>query len=338
MRRPLHPRHPIGPVVLLLLERPVGMVAAPHADLPAVDVLALVDELAGGEPPPPRTHLHVAHERALLQRTAAFAPPAPVAVERAVEPRADGLQLPVAVPDPPDALLHAVLVLALRRDPAVREVLLPRSVLAALLVEGVRRRRLARSLRLPRCSARGIRHRQSRLRFTSLESTIALRVWSTLGAMRTRSRASSRRGDVAGAHVHDRVGAARHGAGVDDLGHTLQDALQLVGGDGSAAEQLDVRLGRHAVDGGVDLDGERADDPVGDEAVDATLHSRRRQAHRRPDVAIARARVLAEQVEDGAIEVVHSRSVRRFVAFSQHCTRISCARPDGLDRLPRLER
>ena len=70
---------------------------------------------------------------------------------------------------------------------------------------------------------RGIRHRQSRLRFTSRESTIALRVWSTLGAMRTRSSASSRRGDVAGAHVHDRVGAARDRAGVDDLGHALQD-------------------------------------------------------------------------------------------------------------------
>ncbi len=46
---------------------------------------------------------------------------------------------------------------------------------------------------------------------------------------------------VACADLHDRVGGAGHGAGVDDLGHLLQDALQLLGGDGAAAEQLDVR-------------------------------------------------------------------------------------------------
>ena len=151
---------------------------------------------------------------------------------------------------------------------------------AARTAGRMRRDRSTASCALPRARARGIRHRQSRLRFTSRESTIALRVWSTLGAMRTRSSASSRRGDVAGAHVHDRIGAARDRAGVDDLGHALEDALQLVGRDRAAAEQLDVGLGAHAVDGGVDLDGERADDAVGHEAVDTALHGRRREARR----------------------------------------------------------
>ena len=77
--------------------------------------------------------------------------------------------------------------------------------------------------------------------------------------------------DAAGAHVDDRVGAARDGAGVDHLGHPLQDALELVGCHGAAAEVLDVGLGRHAVDGRIDLDGERTDDAVGDEAVDPPL-------------------------------------------------------------------
>ena len=122
------------------------------------------------------------------------------------------------------------------------------------------------------------------------------------------------RRDVARADVHHRVGRPGDGRGVDDLGHTREDALQLVGGDGAPAEQFDVRLGGHPIDGGVDLDRERADDAVGDQPVDPALHRGGRQPHPVADIAVAGAGVLAEQIEDAEIEIVHPRSLWWFVA------------------------
>ena len=129
--------------------------------------------------------------------------------------------------------------------------------------------------------------------------------------------------DVAGADVDDRVGAARHGSRIHHFRHRREDAQQLVGRDRAAAEQLDVGFGAHPVDRRVDLDREAADHPVGDEPVDASLDGRGREPHDRSDVAVAGARVLAEQVEDAAIEVVHGQILWSIVArrppFAANC-------------------
>ncbi len=94
-----------------------------------------------------------------------------------------------------------------------------------------------------------------------------------------------------------------------------QDPLELLRGDGAAAEQLDVGLGAEPVDGGVDLDREGPDDAVGDEAVDATFYCGGGEADPLPDVAVARTRVLAEHVEDAVVEIVHTGTLRRFIAW-----------------------
>ena len=117
------------------------------------------------------------------------------------------------------------------------------------------------------------------------------------------------RGDVARANVHDRVGIARDGSGVDDFGHRREDALELVGRNSAAAKEFDVGLNGHAVDGGVDLHGERANDPVTDESVDATLDRGSREAHDVADVAVPGPGVLPQLVDDAVVDGVHTASV-----------------------------
>ena len=85
-----------------------------------------------------------------------------------------------------------------------------------------------------------------------------------------------------------------------------EDAPQLFGRHGAAAEQFDVRLGGESVDLRVDLDGERADDLVGDEPVDAALHGRGGEADLVADLAVSGPCVLAQEVDDPVVEVVHA--------------------------------
>ena len=154
---------------------------------------------------------------------------------------------------------------------------------------------------------------------------MALRVWSTLGATRTRSSASSRLGMSRERMCTIASASPVTVDGVDHLRHLRQDALQLVWGDGAAAEQFDVGLGGHAVDGRVDLDGEGADDAVGDEAVDAALHRGGREPHPVADVAVAGPRVLTEEVEDAVVDIVHRGSIRGIVAFEHAVTQLKCS-------------
>jgi hypothetical protein len=73
------------------------------------------------------------------------------------------------------------------------------------------------------------------------------------------------------------------------------------------------------------LDGEAADHAVGHKPVDSALHGRGRQPDDRTDVAVPRAGVLPEEVEDAAIEVVHPTSVRGEIARTTVATRVPCA-------------
>ena len=62
----------------------------------------------------------------------------------------------------------------------------------------------------------------------------------------------------------------------------------------------------HAVDGGVDLHGERANHTIGNESVDATLDGRRREPDDIADVAVAGAGVLPKLVDDAVVDGVHT--------------------------------
>jgi len=86
--------------------------------------------------------------------------------------------------------------------------------------------------------------------------------------------------NVPGPNVHHRVGAAGDRAGIHDLRDPGQDAQQLLRRDGSATEQLDVRLRAHAVDGRVHLD------------------------RKAPDHAVCDLDVLAERAEHGELRAI----------------------------------
>ncbi len=139
-------------------------------------------------------------------------------------------------------------------------------------------------------------------------------------------------GDVARTHVNYRVGASADRTGIDDLGDRREDAAQFLRRHGSAAKEFDIGLGGQAVHIRVHLHGESADDLVGDELVHAPLNGGRRESDHFADVSVSGAGILAKQVDNSVIEVVHVDTLRRIVARSGVTTQDRCAiRTEVLD-------
>src|SRR5690606_28964797 len=129
-------------------------------------------------------------------------------------------------------------------------------------------------------------------------------------------------GNVARAHVHHGACAAADGAGIHHFWHGGEDALQLFGGDGAPAEQLDVRLGGQPINHGVDLDGEPTDHLVGNERVDATFNCGCGEPDDLTDLPVTCAGVLPQQLDDSVIEIVHDPTLWRFVVYTPENTLI----------------
>lgn len=121
-------------------------------------------------------------------------------------------------------------------------------------------------------------------------------------------------GNVACPNVHHCICTAGNRASLDDLWHVGEDAEKFIRRDGAATEQFNICLCTHAIDGRIHLDREATDDAIEYQPVDPAFHGRCRQSDDRADIAVTSARILAEQVEDAAVEVVHSASLGAIVA------------------------
>ena len=117
---------------------------------------------------------------------------------------------------------------------------------------------------------------------------------------------------VGGHHVQQRVGLARHRAGIDHLGVPRHRGRDQGRRRLALAVELDVRLRRPAEGGGVDNGGEAGDDAGRAQLVDPPLHRRRAQTDHSADVGEARPRVVAQRGHDALVDVVERhRYIRR---------------------------
>lgn len=114
-------------------------------------------------------------------------------------------------------------------------------------------------------------------------------------------------GDVAGQHVHYRIGGSRDRVRLDDLRDLTQVMPEFGRGGVAPAVDLHERLGLPTHGLGVDESGEPADGTGGDQAVQTALGSRRGKSCRRSDLGVRAAGVAQNAANDLFVNGIHSQ-------------------------------
>lgn len=108
-------------------------------------------------------------------------------------------------------------------------------------------------------------------------------------------------------HVDNSVGVPADSARLNDFRDSGEDPLEVFGGDGAAAVELDVGFDGEPVDRWVDLDGEASDDAVSDELVHAPFYCRCGKPDGVPNVAKWCSGVVSKVTDDANINLIHAR-------------------------------
>lgn len=115
-------------------------------------------------------------------------------------------------------------------------------------------------------------------------------------------------------HVHDGVGIAAHGSGVDYLWNAGEDALEVCWRDRSPAEQLHICLDGEAVDSRVDVYGKSPNTALSDQFVDPPFYCRGGKADNPADISVVRSGVVAKLPNDVVVDCVHGGIIRAYRA------------------------